>query len=166
MKRILLIVLSFLFLFAAACSPDTGASNYRVSLSRTEASLEEGESVQLSAAVEQSGTEVEAEVTWKSSDPSVATVSGGNVTAVQAGSAVITATYEGAEAACVLTVTKYYQPQLRIKLNYSDVRFTQAGQTETLSAQVTLGGEASDASVIYCFPHGFFFHIPFEAVDE
>ena len=77
MKRILLIVLSFLFLFAAACSPDTGASNYRVSLSRTEASLEEGESVQLSAAVEQSGTEVEAEVTWKSSDPSVATVSGG-----------------------------------------------------------------------------------------
>ena len=149
MKRILLIVLSFLFLFAAACSPDTGASNYRVSLSRTEASLEEGESVQLSAAVEQSGTEVEAEVTWKSSDPSVATVSGGNVTAVQAGSAVITATYEGAEAACVLTVTKYYQPQLRIKLNYSDVRFTQAGQTETLSAQVTLGGEASDASVSF-----------------
>ena len=56
MKKILLIVLSFLFLFAAACSPDTGASNYRVSLSRTEASLEEGESVQLSAAVEQSGT--------------------------------------------------------------------------------------------------------------
>ena len=149
MKRILLIVLSFLFLFAAACSPDTGASNYRVSLSRTEASLEEGESVQLSAAVEQSGTEVEAEVTWKSSDPSVATVSGGNVTAVQAGSAVITATYEGAEAACVLTVTKYYQPQLRIKLNYSDVRFTQAGQTETLSAQVTLGGEASDVSVSF-----------------
>ena len=149
MKRILLIVLSFLFLVAAACSPDTGASNYRVSLSRTEASLEEGESVQLSAAVEQSGTEVEAEVTWKSSDPSVATVSGGNVTAVQAGSAVITATYEGAEAACVLTVTKYYQPQLRIKLNYSDVRFTQAGQTETLSAQVTLGGEASDASVSF-----------------
>lgn len=128
MKRILLIVLSFLFLFAAACSPDTGASNYRVSLSRTEASLEEGESVQLSAAVEQSGTEVEAEVTWKSSDPSVATVSGGNVTAVQAGSAVITATYEGAEAACVLTVTKYYQPQLRIKLNYSDVRFTGRGR--------------------------------------
>ena len=132
---------------AAACS--SGSASYEILLNRTDAGLEEGESVQLTATVEQDGKEVEADVEWKSSDNAVATVSDGDVTAVTAGSAVITAEYKGAEAACVITVTKYYQPQLRISLNYSDLRFTQAGQTETLIAQTTLGEEAADISVSF-----------------
>ena len=43
-------------------------------------------------------------VTWSSSDPSVATVSEGVVTPVSAGTAIITASYQGATATCTVTV--------------------------------------------------------------
>ena len=44
-------------------------------------------------------------VTWTSSDPTVAAVSDGKITALSAGKATITATAGGKSAACVVTVT-------------------------------------------------------------
>ena len=48
---------------------------------------------------------VDGEITWASSDTTKATVSGGVVTGVAAGSAVITATCGDAVAVCNVTVT-------------------------------------------------------------
>ena len=58
-----------------------------------------------SVAIAESGEHVDGEITWASSDTTKATVSGGVVTGVAAGSAVITATCGDAVAVCNVTVT-------------------------------------------------------------
>lgn len=75
-----------------------------VTMSRTTASLNVGETVSLSATVAPSNA-TDKTVTWASSNTSVATVSGGTVTAKKAGSATITATAGGKSATCTVTVT-------------------------------------------------------------
>lgn len=76
-----------------------------VTLSQTAASLQVGEQVTLTATVEP-GDAANKNVTWSSSDPAVATVENGVVTAQGAGSAVITVTTEdgGKTAQCQVTV--------------------------------------------------------------
>ena len=61
-------------------------ANYSIILDHTSLSLTEGESRTISATVSPS----DAAVVWSSSNPSVATVSSGKVTAVKAGTATIT----------------------------------------------------------------------------
>ncbi len=77
-----------------------------IKLSRTAASLTEGQKLQLSATV-LPDTATDKSVTWKTSSASVAEVSSrGLVTAVSQGSATITATTaNGLEATCKITVT-------------------------------------------------------------
>lgn len=77
-----------------------------VSLSATSASVREGESTVLKATVTPSNA-TNKTVTWTSSNPSVATVSGGNVNGVSKGTATITATTSnGKTATCKVTVTE------------------------------------------------------------
>ena len=77
-----------------------------VSLSETAKTLKVGDSFTLTATVLPADAENKA-VTWTSSAPSVATVSNGQVKAVAAGSAKITAsTANGKTAACAVTVEK------------------------------------------------------------
>lgn len=64
-----------------------------VTLDRTELTLPDGTSAQLTATVTPSKANNKV-VIWESSDPSIATVEGGRVTAVTPGDAVITATTE------------------------------------------------------------------------
>ena len=74
-----------------------------VTLSETALTLDIGNTAELTAAVSPEGAE--AAVTWTSSNPGVASVLDGKVTAVSAGSAVITAsTANGKTAACSVTV--------------------------------------------------------------
>ena len=142
-----LLVFIMLFAFAACSSPQTGSA-YSITLNRTEADLVEGGGLLLTAKVEEDGTEIEADVKWKSSDPNIATVENGNVNALAVGTVTITAEYAGANSACIITVTKYYEPQLRIALNYSEIHFSAIGQTDILVAEATVGGEsASDINV-------------------
>ena len=77
-----------------------------VSVSPSTASIEQGETVQLTETVLPSNA-TDKSVTWTSSNTSVATVSNGLVTGVSAGSATITCTTNdgGLTATCAVTVT-------------------------------------------------------------
>ena len=69
--------------------------------------------------VETSRTDVTSSATWKTSMSSIATVSGGTVTGVSAGQAVVTATYRSYSKSCTVTVTKKpvtYTYALQVKL--------------------------------------------------
>jgi uncharacterized protein YjdB len=78
-----------------------------VSVTPTSAPLVIGGTVTLSATTKDAAGNTLAgrTVTWSTSDPSVATVNGGVVTAVAVGTATITATSEGKSAAAQITVT-------------------------------------------------------------
>ncbi len=79
-------------------------------------------------------------VTWSSSNTAVATVSGGTVTAVGAGSCTITASFDGFSQSCQVTVT-----QPGISLN-KDSLSLYPGNTASLSAAVTPSGSVVEWS--------------------
>ncbi len=77
-----------------------------VTLDKTEATVTEGETVELTATVKPDTATEDKTVTWTSSDETVATVKDGAVTGVKEGEATITAKAGAKEAACKITVTK------------------------------------------------------------
>jgi len=92
----------------ATCSVTVAASTVPVTgvtIDKTEISIVEGESQKLSATVAPDNA-TDKKVTWTSSDNNVATVDGsGNVTAVKAGTATITARAGDKTATCSVAVT-------------------------------------------------------------
>lgn len=91
---------------ACSCSdkpdPEPPANVAVVTINRESASVPEYETITLASTAENT---VEP-ITWTSSDESVATVDGGVVYGVKAGSAAITASAGGASATCAVTVTE------------------------------------------------------------
>lgn len=77
------------------------ASTTAISLSSSSESIVKDETATITATTTPSGQHV----TWSSSNPAVATVSGGVITAVAVGTAVITATSGNYSASCAVTVT-------------------------------------------------------------
>lgn len=75
-----------------------------ITLNHTSATLGVGETLALTATVLPDNA-TDKKVSWTSSDPAVATVSNGKVTAVAIGSATITASCGSARAECVITVS-------------------------------------------------------------
>ena len=72
-------------------------------INKAKATINVGDTLQLVVSV--NGTALEgSEASWRSSDPGVATVSNGTVTAINPGSTVITAAYDGNEVICNITV--------------------------------------------------------------
>lgn len=84
-----------------------GLSVTNITLDKTELSLYTGDSETLTATIEPDNATNQA-VTWESSDPNVATVDNGKVTAVAAGEAIITVTTAdgGKTATCQVKVTQ------------------------------------------------------------
>lgn len=89
----------------------TPAYTYELVLNRTSMSMAKGATGTIVATyktyadgVLESSTNVTSSATWSSSSTSVATVSGGTVTGKGAGTATITATYNGKSATCSVTV--------------------------------------------------------------
>ena len=116
-----------------------------VSLNKTVLTLAEGASERLTATVAPPDATIK-EVSWKSSAEGVATVDPtGNVTAVKAGSAIITATTRsGAKTAtCAVTVTPTAVAVTGITISPADDVTVEEGKTVTLSATVA----PADASV-------------------
>ena len=118
----------------------------KLSVSPTSKTLDIGGTVTLTATY--SGAT--GKPTWTSSNTSVATVdSNGKVTAKAAGDAVITATYGGKNAQCVIKVNAP-AAEVTLKLNKSGIAL-EVGESYTLTATTTSSGtltwSSSDTSV-------------------
>ena len=90
-------------------SAATSVSVTGVTLNKTSLTLGVGKSETLTATITPSNA-TNPNVTWSSSNASVATVENGVVTAVGAGTATITATVDGKSATCTVTVTAPPEP--------------------------------------------------------
>ena len=103
-----------------------------VKLDKTELTLFEGEEETLTATVIPSDATLREEITWSSSNTHVATVDGGKVTAVEMGSATISASLEGFKAECSVTVKG---------MEYGKIAITDLKPVEILPVigQVTVG---------------------------
>lgn len=125
--------------YQAKCAVTVAAAEVKpgISLNRSSLSLKSGESQTLTASVTPSGTPV----SWSSSNPTVAAVSGGKVTAAIHGTATITAqiSYNGTvyQAKCTVTVTA--EPNSGISLD-RDRLSLKSGESQTLTANVTPSG--------------------------
>lgn len=112
--------------------PDTAVT--AVKLNKTSLVLTKGQSSVLTAEVEPSNA-TNKTITWTSSNTSVASVSGGKVTALSAGTAVITAkSNNGKTASCTVTVKNPAVNATSIKL---DKTATGLGVGETITLRAT-----------------------------
>ena len=122
-----------------------------VTLNQTSLTLtNEGETATLQAIVSPSNT-TNKNVTWSSSNRSVATVSNGVVTAVANGTATITVrTLDGSNktATCAVTVKNLPVKATGVILNLADLPLTSIGQTYTLQATVS-PSNATNKSVVW-----------------
>ncbi|MBO4625420.1 MAG: Ig-like domain-containing protein [Bacteroidales bacterium] len=119
----------------ATCKVTVTTPVESITLDSSTITLEEGKSTTLTATVLPADAD-DKTVTWTSSDASVATVSGGKVTAVKEGSATITAKAGDKTATCAVTVMKQVIAVTGITLNKTSLELNK-GQSETLSAMVT-----------------------------
>ena len=117
----------------------------KVTISPTSASVDVYETVTLTATKEHT----DEEIVWTSSDENVATVAGGKVTGVAAGSVTITASAGGASATCAVTVyNSYTAPVLRVE--HDSVSVAKDG-TFTLGVATIWKGEPIDETVAYTY---------------
>lgn len=152
MKRLaILLLLIFPFLFACSGkdnlepSKDTEVRAQSVSVIPTSKDLTIGETVQLSATVSPSNA-TRKDITWSSSKSSVATVSSsGLVTAVSEGTTTITATADGKNGTCSISVTKAYVAVAEVKFEKTELSLFE-GDEATLTASV-LPEDATDKTI-------------------
>ena len=121
---------------SAVCEVTVAAAEFTVSLDKAELALFVGESAQLSAS---SSDGVTREYVWTSSDPTVAGVENGNVTALAEGTAMITASAAGKSASCAVTVE---EEDVFLILSKESAAL-KAGETLTLTASLTNGAAAT-----------------------
>ena len=117
-----------------------------LSLSQSSLTLQTGGSQTITATVSPADA-TDKTVTWSSNNTSVATVSGGKVTAVKAGSATITATAGGKTASCTVTVTDKNVAIQSIALNNTTLALA-VGESGTLTASVN-PSNATDKTVTW-----------------
>ena len=103
-----------------------------VTLSRTEANMTAGEAMTLTATIAPTNASLRT-VTWSSSNPSVATVSGGQISALAAGECDIIATCLDKQAVCHVKVT---QTTIVITLDKHEVRL-QPNHSVTITPTMT-----------------------------
>lgn len=117
-----------------------------VSLDKTSLELVEGDIAALvSTVLPEDATDKT--VTWNSSNPAVATVAGGVVTAIAEGEATIAATAGEFTATCAVVVSKKYIPVTSVTMDKVSM-VLQEGATATLVATV-LPADATDKTVTW-----------------
>jgi uncharacterized protein YjdB len=90
--------------FSATCSIQVINPMTALNISQTSATINKGKTLQLTASKEPTDATDSSEITWSSSNKTVATVENGKVTALANGQAVITATCGEFSATCNITV--------------------------------------------------------------
>ena len=130
--------------FTADCSVTVVMSVASVSLNKTELTIEKGKSETLTATVSPSDA-TDKTVTWQSSNNAIVTVDqNGRVTAVNAGSAVITVTTKDGSKTATCNVTVVI-PVTSVSLNKTELTI-EKGKSETLTATVS-PSDATDKTV-------------------
>ena len=117
-----------------------------MTLSQSSLALKQGDTATLAATVNPSNA-TDKTVTWSSSNPSVATVSGGRVTAVAEGTATITARAGSVEATCLVTVSGKTISVTDVFLNQTSLSI-KVGDSTTLYASVN-PSNATDKTVTW-----------------
>ena len=128
---------------AAECAVTVTVPTGSVTLDKTTLSLAVGESVQLTATVKPDDA-TDKNVSWTSSDESIAKVDNGKVTAIRAGKATITAKCGGKTAECAVTVTV---PTGSVTLDKTTLSLA-VGETAQLTATVN-PDDATDKNVAW-----------------
>lgn len=105
-----------------------------IEISKTTLELTEGDSETLSATVKPDDA-TDKSVNWSSSDPFVAVVNDGKVTAIKEGAAIITATSGEKSVACSVTVKRKVVPAESVELNVTFIEL-KSGETTTLEATI------------------------------
>ena len=105
-----------------------------ISLDKEKLDMTEGDTETLTATVKPDNATVKT-VTWKSSDETIAKVVDGVVTAVKAGSVVITATAGDKSATCEVFVSKKVIPVTKVTITPSTLNLA-TGETATLTVSV------------------------------
>lgn len=119
----------------------------KITLNTNDLNLKKGDSALLTATISPSNTTQSKTIAWSSSDKSVAIVDGsGKVTAVEGGTATVTATTSnGKTAVCKVTVSV---PTQGIKLNHSELLLIKSTTSAALVATVT-PNDASNQTVTW-----------------
>ena len=142
------IIAALAVLSMVACGPkdDPVIAVTGISLSQTSVSLEVGGKVSLTATVFPSDA-TDKTVTWTSSNSSVASVSGGVVTAAAEGTTTITASAGGKSAKCEVSVKRKVVDVTGVSLNKTDLTLN-PGETFLLEATVS-PSDATDKTVTW-----------------
>lgn len=140
----LLITLPILF---ACAKQEQEVRVESILLSQSSAEIEIGKTLQLDATVSPS-TAIRKDITWSSSQSSVASVSAsGLVTALSEGTARITATADGKKGECTVTVFKGFVAVAEVQLEKAELTLY-VGEEETLAASV-LPDNATDKTITW-----------------
>jgi uncharacterized protein YjdB/thiol-disulfide isomerase/thioredoxin len=153
MKKLFNLLFAFSAVMLAAsltvsCGPqeDPEIAVASVSLSQSSVALEVGGTADLTATVSPSNA-TEKNVTWSSSNQSVATVVSGKVTAVGEGTAMITAMAGGKSGTCQVTVKKKVIEVSSVTLSWSSINIF-VEETYPMSAEVS-PTDATDPTVTW-----------------
>ena len=138
MKKFLSLVLALVLTMSLVVVP-ANATETGVSLNKTSETLYVGDTVTLEATVTPD-TVTDTNVTWTSDKTDVATVENGNVTAVAAGTATITATAGEKSDTCTVTVKDKYVLTVTADKNTLYYNGTGADKTATLTPTLTKNG--------------------------
>ena len=118
----------------ASCTVTVSVPVESIGLDQTSVTLAENESITLTATVGPADA-TDKTVTWSSSNPAIATVEDGKVTAIKEGSATITAKAGEKTATCQVTVKKSAIPVESISLDQTSLSLI-SGESERLTATV------------------------------
>lgn len=128
-----------------AFKPKTAVAVTGVTLSSSSLTLTAGQSATLTAAV--NPQDADQSVTWATSNPAAATVAGGKVTAVKAGTAVITATSvadKTKKASCTVTVKDKAAATVAVKSVKLSVKKLTLGVKEKYTLKATVNPSNAD----------------------
>ena len=122
---------------------------YGVDISTNACTLNLYDEIELSAVATKDGAAVDATIAWVSSDPTVATVENGKVSALKVGSTMITATANGVSSTCVITVVDAAgAPQLVVDVE--ETLQVLAGETFLVQPTLVYNGKVyTDATYTY-----------------
>ena len=141
---IFLMTVFVLALSIASVSCSSGSKEKEaISLSETAITLEVGESKTLTAT-----TNVKTGVKWTTSNGSIATVDGGKVTAVSAGTATITATAGNVKATCTVTVNSAKE-YVDLTVDKTEIALKVGGSNITVTPSFTVNDEALDCTFVW-----------------